>query len=830
MRVNLSVVVLAGILLVSEDAASDSISPKCSVTCDQIIAGTGPASAADESGAEIARRYNGLLAGWRQHEKEQSSTEMLQHIAASTTTGIIGKIPVIGDAISATLREANNGFEKQSHEAERQTFGRLLVTLETSGELGRLQRQIKNDPTADPLRLIDAQLRRAHVLQEDESLFDDLSADARSETQRSISRLTLSGVQKLANLQGVNRAEIASVKKNIQTLQKTISDLRADRDKANQDYAEVQMDSATDEDVYRAKVAVYVKSSAEYGRQFEALGEILHDVHASPDMQKAVAIAAGAAKVSGQVAQCTVDAVSCLPALASTFHFLSVFGGGSQQSELEAAVERIMARLDAIERKIDEYHRQEMQQLDSIKGNQLLIYDLVRDLSLKDAAQCRTLVNSDAYEKTEGLKAGLLKRGHQTQFASYEQFSRVANEHIHQIDGCLRGLQAIFYPPIGSERISPLLIIPPIDAEIDNSSVFSQDEKDALRSHKIFLAHRKFIKDFLRPSVVALSERASPTFGDIDQKTTATGESADSATAFFKGNFDQELYSPIVLRITGILVGVHFYWEMWKPPGELISKRELMAQQQPTGRGTAKDVLESAQDVLDVAVAQQAVLGGDLILPLAYEAWETLKVNTDVSSPDQELMCGKWRGSDILARESFQCGSATDAREKAKSLRNSLFDPQNGLVAHNSLFAYNLVRYIVYRRSIENGCTSRLYDGAWKSSHQSQLLHRCLGGDLLLTHWSHASTEEKKSDGWSMFIGGEAVPLPTPPEMASQSVLLLPVTVGLVDVRKRIEEARIGYAMTEDGAELQRYGWDFTKKLLQAGAWPITEQYRRAKQ
>lgn len=786
--------------------------PNCSIPCAQMIANSEPHAASFQAPVdETTRAYGDLLRSWKEKEQVQSAAEANRRVLYSVASQEIGRIPLAGSTISAVLKEAQDSFEKQSHEADRQIFGRFLKTIEDTGDLSGLKREVARNEQQDVLQLLDDRLRRAGILQSTESAFDSLNADARYEAQKSITRMMLASTLDLAKVARVNRSDIESLKQQIAGLTKTLAAIRRQQHDVRE--AAKPLEAAKSAaDVHRGDVVAFVASAQNYGKQFDALADIMGQVHASPNAQRAMAITGAGLGASAKLASCSIDPYECLPAVASSLRFISIFGGGSQDSDLASWLEEIEKKLVEIERKIDTYHQEEMHELHLIQANQLLLYDAIVDIHIEEIAGCGYLVNREAYQDPDGQHGnwGLLKRNASPGFASYEAFAATARTHSSAIEGCLTGMGKLFSPY--ALRIDPALRVPPIDADIQSSSEFSDAEKKEMRAHRVFLAQLDVINAYLQPQVTELASIVSTTPAEIDRKVASAAPRPDSD--FLHRNFDAEIYAPVILRVTGTLLGMHSYWELaYTNAGPLPMSRFARA---PGNPQIAQSALEQTERVLDVAVAQQALLGGDALLPLAFKAWESQRSSPTGFDSDSDLFCGQWLGHTLLKVDPEVCANPAKARIGAIELRAKLFNLKDGLLLQNPLLARNLARYISYHRALERHCTPDFYALAYESKKQSLLLRKCLGDDLGLFLPS--------ARGWHMTLLQNEVPLPTPDEFASQAILILPITIDLIDIRRRIDEARIGYRVS---GELQSHDWRATSALLRSGAWPPTAPERR---
>jgi hypothetical protein len=274
-----------------------------------------------------------------------------------------------------------------------------------------------------------------------------------------------------------------------------------------------------------------------------------------------------------------------------------------------------------------------------------------------------------------------------------------------------------------------------------------------------------------------------------------------------------------VRRYSGWLAASHFYFELTDGASHPYPRQELLKMSKTSQRG--RDLLEWAAVLTDVAVAQQVLEQGGLLVPLAWRAW--------MAESDEELICRDWAGANLLANRSSLCNIDNDkvtaaGTKYASDLRALLFgtkemeerkDPEaGGLLRANPLFARNLVRYGV-RQTLESKKSNALaYQVAVGSPDGTELIHKLLGPKWSPKFNTKNDAQSGLKVGWSITIHGTPIMLPSADDVWKGSVALQPGYIGLLDARRRVSEELAGYRFvsTATTAELSNL-----KRLLRSG-------------
>jgi hypothetical protein len=239
----------------------------------------------------------------------------------------------------------------------------------------------------------------------------------------------------------------------------------------------------------------------------------------------------------------------------------------------------------------------------------------------------------------------------------------------------------------------------------------------------------------------------------------------------FRQNISGIAVNPVrVHRICGYLLAMHHYHELRSNTSSGIASLEELTDPNrlPSEEGLRQ--LRRALTIVDFAIAQQGMLAGDILIPLAYyaltpEGWD---------GPEFPI------GDAKMFNPALQKLTAGDRVKLAEAIRV--------LVLVNDLFLRNLVMYLL---KVELGPFLRT----------KYMLANASPTPVYWNHFTRQSWEfvrgvEEDPLRWTIVIGQKSVPIPLLEEIEAGLFCTTPDMLRLIEIRSRIQEEIDGYAPT----------------------------------
>jgi hypothetical protein len=189
-----------------------------------------------------------------------------------------------------------------------------------------------------------------------------------------------------------------------------------------------------------------------------------------------------------------------------------------------------------------------------------------------------------------------------------------------------------------------------------------------------------------------------------------------------------------------------------------------------------RELLRSALQLVETAIAQQTMLSGDAALFALDNAWR------DAIRPRQQ-----------------------DESDAAYGQRIRRWNEFKETLVNNHALRRNLILYAVSRAVRETG-NPILYGAGFALDNNDSYLRTMLAPDRFALVWRPPAAGQQpipdylhpeNSTGWHLQIFDQLYPLPTPIELASGELVQTPDLKALLDLKNQIMEELHGYLMAE---------------------------------
>ncbi len=838
--------------------------------------------------------HPGLPSGYQgDFESLRKKAELLdrsQSIERFFTVGLPGHvikfaadfIPGVGYAIQTGIDGAIEVFDNNQRQVAMQSFRRGLLELEA--DPSNFKAFMDEQDGNARLAFVEQQLAKLGDLNADEALFDNISDPAlRDEVQQSAIRMLTRGLAVLTDqvkrnskqLKKFTGEDLKSIRAELKKNRKLLIDAKAEiaaQQKKVQNVVDGQKEavkgssgepaqgeewiaSERAEAVRRKQVGDFIARTKRVTEQLDAASGILHELGA-PEAARAVGFVSGSTKLMQGIALSSVNPAAILPTVLNGVKFLKGFFGSSSKDPLGEALNQIiktqrqiLGRLADIDRMLRNQHAQTMEGIDAVNANTILIYDLLREQRQDSFDHCWPLLKSEAFfdpQNSKEQQLGFFIRDRaDVRWSSYEEFSTaaLAAAQDQAIGPCKKAIREVFIP--NDQKIANAFLEDEVELGPSAGTARVKREKERV------VAHRLLTERTTRLAMTVLTEdrktdlvRISLTSSGLAAKAQGEQNSSLNTDESYRSRFRDTIGSPLshrwVRKYVSVLLGTYPYIELSNSSGALPYRRVVKKGPRPRMTKLAVGYLSEAAFVLDVALAQEAVRMGDLVLPLAHRLL--------VEQNPLKALCDPWPLSKLYdfdklcALQDEEKGSQqVDVRTNL--VRRTLFgdevsleecealdtvelpvDGECGLIHYNRQFARNLGAYIAHTELSERGNSSLAYEVSYASRHPS-LLKRVLGDNWVFNHVSaeEANPSQGLREGWHVVVNKRRIPLPTPEELYSGRYVTQPSTLALVNLRRRIGAEIAGYevitSVGDDGLTSQQARR--MRELMAFGASPF---------
>jgi hypothetical protein len=743
-----------------------SAEPRCSIRCEGMLSATSAIAAPGNQAVDFYKTYQPLL--WQyQHMKESPLTysEEVNLAYRRRDKLIVSWLPKIGSALVKPLSKYEQKVEERSKQ-------RINDWLEVE-----LTRRINADAG----------------LQQFEALF---ASNAREAVDVLLQGTTLAGddwqgreafvsaaIKALANQIEAVKGGVRKVAANVESLRnevKGLSNLRKKLQDARNDIDELSKEITSEDghgpiattvngaEAYQAKEEAMRRQIRAYASRVGVVAQNASDQlsaaasifqHLDPELGEAARKASGVSMMISGLSSLFVNPAGMLPLLANG---LSLFGGGGPDPTLQAIEDmhrQVMARLDEIEDLIRRSHQETMAALRDVKRGIIDVLSGIEQVLVQQANTCSDLIPSSARSA----------QGYVTEFSQVfprspaEIRSQYSEGDPDRIDLCLNGLIELFPDQPSFHTIFILRRIFDTPPDQDHGRSDSREEIIAFLN-----SWKDSVSSF---STATLTDNGIAGLADpalrFDETSMKMRFIADLRSESFRVRqsdvFDIYNYQNVI-KYGGYIAALHNWFE-WRQ-----AKRFLGTQ--GTGNDPAHfsqaglDALKVALRLVDAAVAQQALLMGDTIVPLLWEFWNGTLTQETFPKLVRE-------GAPLLLGD-------TTAKQAAISL-----------LKQNPLLARNFALYHVLKRGV--GTNLLGYYVAF-SSKELGLMERLVGTEKIPVEYIN-TPEDGYQPGWFLRIQNVLIPLPTADEVKERQFLCGDELTELFFLRDRLRTEILGYSI-----------------------------------
>lgn len=247
----------------------------------------------------------------------------------------------------------------------------------------------------------------------------------------------------------------------------------------------------------------------------------------------------------------------------------------------------------------------------------------------------------------------------------------------------------------------------------------------------------------------------------------------------FQANFHKYVAPGLVKRVAKSQFNLHHYWELVRDPDnqtELNSFDEITNRKKEALRPLT--LLEKTLSILDVTVAQQALLSGDSVL-------EQLVVNFSSNYTESA-----YDSDDVLLNLAIE-NELDQERDTHRS------------VSGNILLLNNVVRAYLYEKMRKKGLNDYSYAYAYLDD-EPYTISAILDHSFEVRKWEDGGetgweVHYKYDDGDPTTLGIDTyIKMPTPEEVIERKLLISPDQAELVAIRDQIREMVVEYQALQD--------------------------------
>jgi hypothetical protein len=441
---------------------------------------------------------------------------------------------------------------------------------------------------------------------------------------------------------------------NIAKLNQQVSDLEKQRSSlpSSVQIASVAKSAADSATTPQAKEASFGTSAtitladvAKYGKiasqQLAAASQILGDLHVKGPVVDDIAFGAKALSAASALFSIS-NPFGVLPAIAGVF---GIFGHPEPDPlllKISNQIYQLQQALAKIEDEIRRYHDDEMRELRAVENGLLELYSFLQKEQSAQEAQCLTAYRTVALsngvanpvrprfstlEPENGAEPTLLNAA-EFQPAGYEAAAAVWPSIAQHVFNCMAFLEGIF-PYERLRQSASIFQISSILQLAANAGVSQEMQDRYNHSMTLYQIFSKLMSIAEHVSIDAkLGSFAPPSnVGDIDWNVKnidrLKASLRVSTLAGSNGDLKPDLASRAILdpdavsRTAAELLSVSFWYDFVDTSNKQLLPRSTIVANPPNP--FAKGYLATALGIVQISQAQQSVLGGDFLLPLAYE-------------------------------------------------------------------------------------------------------------------------------------------------------------------------------------------------------------------
>ena len=487
---------------------------------------------------------------------------------------------------------------------------------------------------------------------------------------------------------------------------------------------------------------------------------------------------------------------------------LSIFGKKKKRKNAQAIMhQQIMKRLSAVIDNQKIIMENQATIIEAILDTTEQIIEVARrhqyeTLQVLDDLKTVVVANNVALEAeaTEGLsrcEAFVSSQHFYTQNSSnttLENLDEHYNDYFIDYRSCIRDLiKFISYNDINHKFNDWYFIWKLAELDDTGSGVIDTSTREALANSYAF--HNSYVDNPIEGS--ALFSVPTENYREVHKRITRLKTGVDLEIAaeqairkHYERNFPRYMAPGLVRRVVEMNLNLYHYWELVEDPdnqSRLNSMEQILNRKRAHRR--ALDMLKRSHDILEVAIAQQAMISGDIML-------ERLGFMYEPTFTESE-----YQATDILEIASIEMA----ANEKRDAHR---------VLAGNTVARTNALRVFILEQLKRKKWPKYRYYMAYSETEFDKDLKKILGDNYEFRRWKRGDEE-----GWEVryvytnsanpeYSRDTYVKLPTPEEITHEKLMVTPDLRELVGLQLLLQkeiaeyEADMSFTDPEDRKSL----------------------------
>jgi hypothetical protein len=586
---------------------------------------------------------------------------------------------------------------------------------------------------------------------------------------------------------------------------------------------------------YRARAEGFSRAMAVAGDQFQEASTLFRNL-GNEKLARAANKVAGVANLAAGIAAASYNPAAILPAINGA---MSLFGmGASGPSEIESAKQEILKAIRELSWKIDRYQADVMGKLQAVEINEQVNTRILEDLQSGALDLCHNVIpdGPDGWFMGARNEERRQRLDKVVRFTRYEDLLQNFGNHGGDVWKCLHDPTGLIGHFPKDQKLTMLWVMKATDLVVREAQPQTGDEGKAAANAPAALAlpelpqskseqraaplnkftmrslriTRNFVEPYLAQAAIRWFAMPVRRFDDMTWKLSAIDrkDSIDSeavrksqelsgfSSDYFVWNFFDETLNPDrVVKYGGYLVATHFYYQLLtqeRPAPPSLSV--LLADRSQNVLGQER--LYRALTIVNLGIAQQALLSGDALLPILYA----------VESGQRDALSSSWPGfGGVLKPEAV----------KKDDDWNAIRHKSEELIKLDPLLAQNLLLFILRSEVLEPQRSQYAVALASAERFHDPFQLRA----LTAARWDFRYSEKEDKEhgvpkGLYLHLHDIEVPVPTLAEFSAGIFYQTPAMAELLQLRERIVDELAGYSFAEKGVLTSQQMRDMKKLML----------------
>jgi hypothetical protein len=433
---------------------------------------------------------------------------------------------------------------------------------------------------------------------------------------------------------------------------------------------------------------------------------------------------------------------------------------GAQLDQIQKNQQTMMEALYQVSQQIDKNHREEMEEITKLRTDMITTATMLNETLFKDILSCDVL-NSRLKNRKFSWTTPI-------------PFEALQSEYAQRGDKCLEGLKDNLSNPfdLGTYHLKRFKGYPGSTVEEYVDKTYPESLKVALR-----VADAASIRD-----IVESLQRPVETLSALEIKLKALRQNQDEAKTRLSDRPEQQitmlLENPVsaqtLIKHTGYLVAMHPFFEL-QSVLRSGNQDDLISLKGQSDEGY--QLLRTVKDYYDLAISQQVMMSGDLLLPIYVKIWlDGLSAKGDAETDD--------------------------AFAKRKSLEADL----ETALGSNDILAANFVLKLISDQIDKNGNIIS-YAFAYQVPTDPTYMQKILPTDQFTIQPPQAG----KPVEWTVKIGEKLVKLPSPTDVTQGKLMQSPELYQLLTARSEVQEQMDTYP---EFSNLSKGDWELVHQAV----------------